>query len=183
MISNFEEWTASLAECGPLSQLSGATVGIEAAEYLNSIPNLRVAGVDRKIKEELTVALGGYPLGYKAVIQTTISIWRKHNITPFFVFSGLEVGRDSARDGTFHRTEQGAATNAEAWRHYDNVQVAQCLSTFGESTSISAEDMFRYLQQILSEEDVGFMVAPYSAWAQVCSTVRNCEHCKNTDGL
>ena len=170
MIHSFDEWASSLAECGPLSQLSGATVGIEAAEYLHSISKFHVAGVDRKIKEELTVALGGYPLGYKAVIQKTIAIWRKFSITPFFVFSGLDVGGEAIRESAFQRYEQGAATNADAWRHYDKARVAECLATFGESTSVSAEDMFRFLQQILAEERVDFMVAPYSAWAQVRHT-------------
>jgi hypothetical protein len=178
MIHSFDEWASSLSEYGPLSQLSGTTIGIEAAYYLDSIPKLRVAGVDRKIKEELTVALGGYPLGYRAVIRTTIDIWRKHNVKPFFVFSGLDVGRTNTSAGAegrggnlgderFARYEEGALINAKAWQYYDSAQVAQCLETFGQSTSISAEDLFRYLQDILVEEGVGFMVAPYGAWAQV----------------
>jgi hypothetical protein len=164
MLRDFDEWSAHLAEIASMSQLEGATVGIEAAEYLNRIAKLSVPEIDRAIVEQLLPALGGLPFGLKYVIQKTLIAWREHNITPIFVFSGLDVGK---RDSTFATAEAGAQTNALAWAHYDNNQGELAVKTFAESGLVTAQDLFRYLQEILKEEGVAFQVAPYGAWAQL----------------
>ena len=164
MIRNFDEWSASLVEMTAMNELSGGVVGIEATDYLSRLPKLPVPDVNRPIKEALLTALGGVPFGLKFVIKTTISVWKRNGITPFFVFSGLDVGK---RDTSFVTSEDAARTNAEAWALYDNHQAEAAVEMFSNSGSVTPEDLFRYLQTILKEEGVGFHVAPYGSWPQV----------------
>lgn len=164
MIRNFDEWTERLVERGPMSNLSGGVVGIEATEYLNRIHKLPVPNVDRPIKEALLTALGGTPFGLKFVIKTTLQVWKDNGITPFFVFSGLDVGK---RDAPFAASEVAASINAKAWQLYDNHQAEAAVEAFSNSGSVTPQDLFRYLQQILKEDGVDFMVAPYGSWPQV----------------
>ena len=165
MIGSFEEWAQDLQQAGPLDQLRNHYVGIEAAEYLRLLPKLQIDGIQRKILEELPAALGGYPFGYEAVIQRTIDIWREYNITPIFIFSGLDVGK---RDSTTWRTyEDAIRTHILAWNEYDNGHGQTAVNLFGQSTYNKPEDMFRYLQCHLKKLDVKYQVAPYGAWAQV----------------
>ncbi|KAF2396823.1 PIN domain-like protein [Trichodelitschia bisporula] len=173
MIRDFQEYSATIASTESLDTLAAFTVGIEATEYLNMLPKFPVADVSRPIKEALLPALGGLPLGLRFVIQKTISVWRQHKVTPVFVFSGLDFTK---RDATFAASEASAAINAEAWALYDSHEPVKAVEMFGQSTSVTAEDMFRYLQSILREEGVEFVVAPYGASAQLsylysCGTI------------
>ena len=165
MISSFDEWAQDLHQSSPLEQLKNHNVGIEAAEYLRLLPKLHIDGIQRKILEELPTALGGYPFGYEAVIQHTIDIWREYNITPIFIFSGLEVGK---RDNTSWRTYDDAIrTHILAWNEYDSGHGPAAVNLFGQSTYNKPEDMFRYLQCHLKKLGVIYQVAPFGAWAQV----------------
>jgi hypothetical protein len=177
MLQQFELWSDELAQTGSMEQLQGATVGIEAAEYLNRLSKLSVPDIDRAIEEALLPALGGLPFGLKYVIQQTLDAWKKHEITPVFIFSGLDVGK---RDPKFITAEEGARTNAQAWAYYDGNQGEAAVKTFAESSLVTAEDLYRFLQEILSEAGVAFQVAPYGAWAQVSFdgvTISGKSHC------
>jgi hypothetical protein len=173
MIGSFDEWAQDLHQASPLEQLRNHYVGIEAAEYIRLLPKLQIDGIQRKILEELPAALGGYPFGYEAVIQRTINIWREYNITPIFIFNGLDVGK---RDSTTWRTyEDAIRTHILAWNEYDNGHGQTAVNLFGKSTYNKPEDMFRYLQCHLKKLDVKYQVAPFGAWAQVSFLPECCE--------
>jgi hypothetical protein len=164
MITQFAEWSANLAEGSPLSAIAGSTIGIEAAEYLNRIQEFTLpkdlnAGVQ---PEPLLPALGGVPFGLARVVRIHLEIWKKHNIKPLFVFSGLNLVKDD-----FGPSEQAARRLDEAWRCYDANNAAAAVETFKGSNAVKATDLFRFLQTILRENDVSWMVAPYTASAQV----------------
>jgi hypothetical protein len=170
MLDRFDDWSALLAEGASMDQLKGATVGIEAAEYLDRLAKLSVPDINRAIEEALLPALGGLPFGLKFVIQQTLLAWKEHEITPFFVFSGLDVGK---RDPKFVSAEAGVQTNKQAWVYYDGNHGELAVKTFAESSLVTAEDLYRYLQEILREQDVEFQVAPYSAHAQLAYLQRS----------
>jgi len=168
MLAEFEQWSATITEVDSLTSLKGSYVGIDAAEYLRLIPVLQVDGINRKIFEELPVALGGQPFGYKAVIQRTVEILKEANITPYFVFSGLAVDKKDLYT-FFSRYEQAARTHTFAWKSYDEGDGQNAVETFGKSEYGKLEQLFRFLQQTLHELGVEYMIAPFSASAQVSS--------------
>jgi hypothetical protein len=168
MIRDFEEWTAPMAEVARMSTLSGATIGIEASDYLDQLDKFHVpvAAHPLVVKEPLTPALGGTPFGLKPIFRATIAAWRAQGITPLFVFSGLNVGKsDTALAEALRNTQ----THSDAWALYDKNDPSNAVDTFRKSTAVAPESLFRLLQTILREEGVEFIVAPYGAPAQVCS--------------
>lgn len=164
MIKQFEEWSTHLAEAAPFEQLTGSVAGIEAADYLRSLPKATIPTIDRPIKEVLVPALGPTPFGLKSAIKASINVWRQKGIEPLFVFSGLEVGK---REAAFAASEEAARINANAWNLYYNNDADASVTAFGKSDAVTPESLFRYLQVVLREENVDFLVAPYGAWAQV----------------
>lgn len=186
MINGFEEWATSLSEWYEIEQLNGAVIAIEAADYLNNLirnPNTI---------EALLPALGGLPFSLRGFVLKDISILKSHGISPIFIFSGLDVGKDdNKRDAAFHASDEAARIHASAWLQYDQHKPEEAVKTFKESgrrgrtavalraladsilAVVKPEDLFRYLQKILHEAEVPFQVAPYSALAQVSSAVRS----------
>ncbi|KAH9871304.1 hypothetical protein IAQ61_005483 [Plenodomus lingam] len=159
MIRDFVQWTATLAETSDLEQLSGCRVGVEAADYLNQ----RILNHGRA-KEPLVPALGGLPLALNQHIEEDLDTFRKFDIEPWFVFSGLDITK---QDNPFGQKTDEAAVNANAWNLYDSHQAEASVAKFGESTYVTPEDLFRALQAVLTERNIRFTVAPYSAWAQL----------------
>lgn len=167
MITQFAEWSANFAETSPFSGIAGSTVGIEAAEYLNRIQDFKLpkdlpAGVQ---PEPLLPALGGVPYGLAHIVRTHLKIWKRHNIRPLFVFSGLNLVKDD-----FGPSEQAVGRLNDAWRFYDANNAAAAVDTFRTSNALKAQDLFRFLQTILRENSVSWIVAPYTAVAQVSAT-------------
>ncbi|KAE9968528.1 hypothetical protein EG328_007520 [Venturia inaequalis] len=166
MINQFEEWSAhhGLAEQSPMDALKDSIVGIEATEYLNRLNKMPYPDLTRPVQEALLPALGGVPFGLKHIIKHHISTWRKHGITPLFVFDGLHMrGEDSA----FHNSDENTNVSSLAWEQYAGGDAAGTVQTFGDSNLVTAKDLYRFLQTILQELNVEFMVAPYRAWAQL----------------
>jgi len=164
MIHHFEEWSANLAEQSSMDNLKDAVVGIEASEYLNRLPKMNYPELTRPVQEALLPALGGVPFGLKHIIKHHISVWRKYGITPIFVFNGLDIGKG---DPTFNASEENARVSTLAWGQYATGNAAATVQTFGDSNLVTAKDLYRFLQTILQEQEVEFIIAPYCAWAQV----------------
>lgn len=164
MIHQFEEWSANLAEMSSMDNLRGAAVGIEATEYINRLPKMSYPELERPVQEALLPALGGVPFGLKHIIKHHIAVWRKHGITPIFVFNGLDVGKG---DPTFNASEESARVSTQAWDHYAGSNPSATVQAFADSNLVTAKDLYRFLQTILEEQEVEFLVAPYCAWAQV----------------
>ena len=159
MIRDFEAWNANIGELSELQELSGCRVGIEAAHYL---PH-RILSHPRE-REPLVPALGGLPLGMKQYIEEDLNTFESLQIEPWFVFSGLDITKP---DDPFQQKQREASVNTTAWSLYDSNQAEASVAKFGESTYVTPEDLFRFLQSILIERKVKFQIAPYSAWAQV----------------
>jgi hypothetical protein len=180
MAQSFEAWAASLAEVTRLDALHGAVVGIEAAEFLDRLDQFAVPSIQRPIKEALLPALGGLPFGLRSVIGLAIDTFKAQGITPFFVFSGLDIDNSDNRQDTFTASTQSASTIAQAWDLYQNGEDKKTVELFKKSGSVTAKHLFRYVQSILRDAGVGFMVAPYGALAQVTVSVTLFEHSSNS---
>jgi hypothetical protein len=177
MLQNFDDLYASFAEIARFDTLAQSLqtgpklkdcfIGIEAAEYLNNLHKFQIPGIQRPIKEALLPAMGGMPFGLKSVIKTTLDIWRAAKIRPVFVFSGMDL---VTNEKSFSASEAAVRANTQAWSLYDNGRADEAVEAFSNSASVTAEDLFRYLQAILREEGIQFVVAPYGAWAQVSLT-------------
>jgi hypothetical protein len=169
MIRDFEEWTTHIVEMAKMASLSGAVIGIEAADYLDRLDRFHVPVIHPLVvKEPLTPALGGTPFGLKPIFRATIAAWKAAGITPLFVFSGLDVGKN---DSVLAEALRNSQLHSEAWALYDKNDPNRAVETFRKSTAVAPEELFRLLQTILREEGVEFIVAPYGAPAQVCSKV------------
>lgn len=159
MIRDFDAWNANIGELSELQELSGCKVAIEAAHYLQH----RILSRPRA-REPLVPALGGLPLGMKQWINEDLKTFADHQITPYFVFSGLDITKP---DDPFQQKQREAGVNTVAWNLYDSNQAEASVAKFGESTYVTPEDLFGALQSTLIERGIQFQVAPYSAWAQV----------------
>jgi hypothetical protein len=166
MIRDFNSWAAraGIEELDGLESLSGVRVGIDAAHYINA----RVLQYNDTAKEPLLSAIGGLPLILKHQVETDLSKWQQYNILPFFVFSGLAVGKEE--DPFRHKMEQ-SQVNAMAWGLYNQHEADKAVTTFAESTYVTPEELFRALQNILYQHNLPFQVAPYRACAQLAYLV------------
>ena len=167
MITQFAEWSAGLAEQAPLSSIANTTVGIEAAEYLTRLSDFKLpAGQNSGVQPEpLLPALGGLPFSLSRVINHQLDAWQRHGIKPVFVFSGLNLLKDD-----FTASEQAVRKLEDAWRFYDGNNGGAAVETF-KSYRTKPTDLFRYLQTILRKREIEWIVAPYTATAQVGSVI------------
>ena len=124
MIQSFDAFTEGLLERGDLEELSGLSVAIEAAEYLRK--KLYTAPT----KEPLLPALGGLPFALKKTVLADLAEWKKAGITPVFVFSGLDLGKNAA---SFEKSEIASQTNRQAWESYGQNDAEGAVKTFGDS--------------------------------------------------
>jgi hypothetical protein len=178
MLGEFDEWGSGLTEVAQLDILSNSRIAIEAAHYLSRLVTKPTN------TEPLLAALGGVPFRMKGEILDELKTLQSLNITPIFVFSGLHVGK---KTGSTRASEQLSNYCSEAWTHYDAHDPEGALSKFkatmqqdrvyrtligandgGAYAPVSADDLIREFQAILREQEVEFMVAPYSSCAQVC---------------
>ena len=127
MIRDFDSWN-NLVEASQLEELRGTRVGIEASDYLRQ----RVLEHPTN-NEPLVPALGGLPLGFNTRIADDLKKFKTLDITPFFVFSGLDIAK---QDNVFQQRREGATTNAMAWGLYDKHQAEDAVRKFGESSRI-----------------------------------------------
>ncbi|KAB2573175.1 DNA repair protein [Lasiodiplodia theobromae] len=167
MISTQDDWAANLAEHSKLEELSGCSVAIDAADHLNRLLN------DPQWKEPLLPALGGLPFSMKRLVLDDLQRWKNHNITPFFVFNGLDFGK---RDKSFRTSDEASRVTAEAWELYNQSEAERAVSTFGEAPSTRTDDYLRNFQFLLNEAGAEFIVAPYTAWAQLAYLEKNAKH-------
>jgi hypothetical protein len=125
MISSSEEFTADLLQHSALSELSGTVIAIEAAHYLRT----RVFE-HPEWREPLLSAVGGLPFGMKRLLQADLDKFQAENITPFFIFPGLDVGK---KDNVFRESEEAGRINSAAWGLYDQHEAERAVATFGQS--------------------------------------------------
>ncbi|KAI9666827.1 MAG: hypothetical protein M1829_005630 [Trizodia sp. TS-e1964] len=158
-VNAFDLWPASMAHVYPISSLAGVVLGIEAAHYLNE----KLSGPSTQ--ERLLAAHGGAPLALQRIVENDLDRFHDLGIKPIFVFSGMDeiVRKDSALGPAL----SAASMNEEAWSLYDSKQGLAASHAFATYGAITPNDLFRFLQKILRNRKVDFMVAPYNACAQL----------------
>lgn len=89
---------------------------------------------------------------------------RSHGIQPIFVFSGLSILR---KDKPFSIEDARPSHRAAGWDFYDRGKLDLALSNWGSSSGVHSADFLNTVMHILAKNNVEFIRAPYSAWAQV----------------
>ncbi|KAL2361646.1 hypothetical protein RJZ56_005463 [Blastomyces dermatitidis] len=157
-ICAFDEWASGRAQTLPLSALKGAVIGIDASHYLDQHLNHHAT------KEPLLIALGGFPFSLKSNIEKELQALKNLNITCVFVFNGLDFGK---RETDFSAQANSTRALEQAWELYDQKQADQVVDAFSSAGSAKPETLYKFLQRILHELGIDFLVAPYAASAQL----------------
>ena len=167
----------------PLSCLKSSVIGVDALYYLE---NLLAAH-----KEPLLSALGGFPLALETRIVKELREIQSCGAKLHFVFNGLDWG---IKDDHFAISIASARQNATAFDIYENDRAKEAIGVFRESGLIpfgpfgplgiansgfgaltletgapTPAALVPFLKKILHENDIPFIVAPYSSLAQVGS--------------
>ncbi|CAM0140437.1 unnamed protein product [Umbelopsis sp. WA50703] len=143
-----------LIQTSAVTLLKDQKVGIDASYWLRKILP----------KETTVVALGGFPLGLRTAIERELANFKKHRIHPVFVFQGLNMVR---KDKPFSNPDNRPNRREAGWDAYGHGRLDQALSTWASSGGVQQSDMITYIMQILTENEVEFIRAPYSQWAQL----------------
>ncbi|KAJ5607342.1 hypothetical protein N7537_003961 [Penicillium hordei] len=160
-IRPLDEWVIGRTQSLPLSALKGAVVGIDASHYINQ--HL----VNQSTREALLGALGGFPFALRTNIEKELQTFKNLGVATIFVFNGLDFGKKE------HRAQPAASRSFEqAWDLYDQQQADQVVDAFSSAGTPPPETLFKFLQRILAQNGVEFIVAPYSAAAQLSYLAR-----------
>ena len=124
----FREWATSesLVISGPVEQLKGKRLVIDAEDFLETILTAQAS------REPLLPALGGLPFALRKHVDAYISNFKEANITPTFIFNGLDLAcKDRA---TIARDSRLAARSLdEAWNLYSQSRADEAVAEFGKS--------------------------------------------------
>ncbi|EPS32503.1 hypothetical protein PDE_07463 [Penicillium oxalicum 114-2] len=162
-IRPLDEWTVGRTQSLPLSALKGAVIGLDASHYIQQ--HL----VNQSTREALLGALGGFPFALKANIERELQTFKSLGVTCVFVFNGLDFGKKDEKP----RNQAAMVRSFEqAWELYDQQQADQVVDAFSNAGTPPPETLYKFLQRILSQNGVSFMVAPYSACAQLAYLAR-----------
>ncbi|RDW62993.1 MKT1 family protein [Aspergillus mulundensis] len=142
----------------PLSALKGAVVGIDASHYISQ--HL----IHPSTREPLLIALGGFPFALRSNIEKELQVFKDLGVACIFVFNGLDFGKKNQRPHVHHETVRAFEN---AWELYDQQQADQVVDAFSSVGTPRPESLYRFLQRILVQNGVDYMVAPYSAAAQL----------------
>ncbi|KAF4553819.1 putative temperature dependent protein affecting M2 dsRNA replication [Elsinoe fawcettii] len=159
MINGFNEWAASerLIQSSPLEQLKDRCLAIDAENHIQKI-------LTADAKEPLLPALGGTPFNIENTIDEHIKRFEDANIKPFFIFHGISASGEQKK---VVAAELLAKKIDEAWDLYNASNPDQAVAAFGTACSFDSEHIYRYVQSIFHRKNVPFLVAPYSAYAQI----------------
>lgn len=157
-VQKLDQWAETrAAQSFPLPTLKDAVIGIDASYYLN----LRLNANPKE--DPLKHATGGVPFSLKAAVRGDIACLNAVDAKVVFVFDGLDHANKPPSD-SFSQDSAKAADNA--WQKYRS----------GDGNAVSAEflkvkypydHLYRWLQELLVKWEVEFLVAPYSAVAQL----------------
>lgn len=95
-----------------LEEINGFTIAVEATWYLQHLLDV--------FEEPLLPALGGLPYSLKGEIEADLDNWKKHGITPLFVFDGLYIiGQE---DMDLRQAKEATRNSDSAWNAYSNAK-------------------------------------------------------------
>eukprot|EP01064_Diplonema_japonicum_P014360 TRINITY_DN21972_c0_g1_i1.p1 TRINITY_DN21972_c0_g1~~TRINITY_DN21972_c0_g1_i1.p1 ORF type:complete len:795 (+),score=209.95 TRINITY_DN21972_c0_g1_i1:60-2444(+) len=160
-----------LMRSAPLDKLKGTRIAIDAHNWMKVLTP--------KINEPFQAVMGGVPLTMgKAIIQE-LDKFKKHSITPIFVFNGLpmiltqspqQLVQNPFLLEIYEKREQ-------AWLAHHEGKLG-CRQLFEQAGSTITSSEFQHnLIRILRENKVEFFKAPYMAWAQMAYWCQNKERC------
>lgn len=156
-----DEWASSRVQSLSLSALKGAVVGIDASHYIAQHLN------HHPTREPLLTALGGFPFALKNNIERELHIFKNLGVACVFVFNGLDFGKKDQRPRV---QPESVRAFEQAWDLYDQQQADQVVDAFSRAGTPSPSTLYKFLQRLLLQNGVDFIVAPYSAAAQVGSS-------------
>jgi len=143
----------------PFSELKDAVIGVEATSYLQHMID------DQPAHEPLLAALGGDPIALKHHIENDLDKWSENKMRPLFVFDGQSVvGKDEM---ALKNASAALVKTQKAWELYSNNHPEEAVKTFGASGAVRAQDLYHILQEVLAERSLDFLIAPFSACAQL----------------
>ncbi|ORE21472.1 hypothetical protein BCV71DRAFT_49595 [Rhizopus microsporus] len=108
--------------------------------------------------------MGGLPLRLRESIEKELKQFKSHGITPIFVFPGLSILR---KDKPFSKEDTRPSHRAAGWEFYEKGKTDLAMSNWASSGGIHPADLLNCVFHILHENNVEFIRAPYSAWAQL----------------
>ncbi|KAF5024887.1 hypothetical protein F66182_3045 [Fusarium sp. NRRL 66182] len=154
-----DSWINDQASTHDLSELEGCAIAVDATYYLGQLLETSPA------HEPLLSALGGLT-GVEAHINQNLDHWANAEIVPFFVFDGQPVtGQD---DITLERALRANKKTDEAWNLYSQTAAEEAVATFGTSPgAFRIQNLYPLLQAVLKSRNLHFLVAPYTACAQL----------------
>lgn len=175
-VQPFEEWAAPRIQTFPLSAIKDARIGVDASYYLDQRLN-------KKSNEPLLHALGGFPYALKKLVEEDVQYLKKLDISLVFVFNGLDFRN---REQPASQSSANRKAHEDGWQHYLGGDPDKTVTDFGRASkkhkvppngglsltelrAYPVEMLYKYLQKLLLDQKVEFMVAPYSAAAQVGS--------------
>ncbi|KAF8211055.1 XPG I-region protein [Mycena galopus ATCC 62051] len=162
-----------------LSVLSDSRLGIDASHYLTQLTD------NPPSREPLLAATGGLPLALTQRIEADLRTLEKLRIKPVFVFPGLTPNRRSKVTNNpnnnnnnanafnaFNGGQGGIDTDAcrdrrDAWAKYEAGQEDAATRLFEGRSAFQQWDLWRMVLRIFRHRNVEFIVAPYTAWAQL----------------
>lgn len=168
IVSSLEAWAAErrIVKSLSLSSLKGCTLGISVSHYIDLLYNVR--------PEPLVPAVGGFPLAVKDLIDHDLAALKAQNITPVFVFDGLSLAITSV-DKPFTGASQSAESavteqrRQQAWEVYNTGNAENAVRQFDEVASfdLRQQQVKTNLIKYFIEQEVSYLVAPYTASAQL----------------
>lgn len=133
-------------------------MGIDASHYLSQRLH------QPSTREPLLVALGGFPFALRNSIEKELQALKSLDISCVFVFNGLDFGK---KDKQPRLQTESVRAFEHAWELYDQQQADQVVEAFSSAGTPTPETLYKFLQRILYQNGVDFIVAPYSAAAQL----------------
>lgn len=164
LVQKLDQWAAQRGATlsFPLPTLKDAVIGIDASYYLE----LRLNGSPKE--EPLKHALGGVPFCLKASITDDIECLQDAGVKLIFVFNGLDHVNKPQSEFLSQDSMRAAET---AWQKYRSGDSEACNNEFSKA-KYPLEFLYRWLQDLLVKRGIEFLVAPYSAVAQLSYMVK-----------
>jgi hypothetical protein len=164
VVQKVDQWatTRSVSQTFPLPTLKDAVIGVDASYYLDLKLNANPK------EEPLKHALGGVPFCLKAQITDDIECLADAGIKVVFVFSGLQHVNGPNPEYLSQDSVRAAET---AWQKYRAKEAESCNAEFSKA-KYPTEFVYRWLQDLLAKFKIEFIVAPYSAVAQLAYMVK-----------
>lgn len=151
-----------------LEILRHARVGVDMGHYIGRLLHYR--------KENLLDAVGGFPSSILQSIQSDLDLFAEFEITPVFVFQGLDLveqhaaGRAAALLNASQRVRNKAWAKHEQYMAHKAGHVPPLIphEPFKDnSLSFSISQIQSDLIAFFQARGVSYMVAPYASWIQL----------------